>query len=466
MKNIAILIGVSDYKNKSNDLPMCENDVEAIHRIVLASQKYEIVEVIKGNVNSSQLRNRIIEIEKNIDEDVGELFFYFSGHGYVLKNHFYFCTSDTDLNDINSTAIEHEQIDDIVRRINPRLYVKVVDACYSSTQYIKEFDYKTKSINNCYFLFSSRSIEQSIADNDMSFFTKYFIEAIIKNNKEKSIKYIDIVNYLADQFTRERQTPEFITQGDMLDEFVEYNDSVKKVLEDLKNEHAKKNEPEDTIITISMEELINEKIRKIASQDEYRRVMELIDENIRNVKINGEELRKAFNLNVYSNKDIDNIPDKEIIANWIFENKEKCNLFANTNIGQLRKILAYNLGRALEKINGRNETENVEKITITETEFPFHYIIEYIPKKIGIEKYGIELIIISSPYKIYLFFSKEIFSLVSWSDYELKESTQWEKYEIEIRENENISELIESYIKDFEKYIVKAISEYLKNLNI
>ena len=215
-----------------------------------------------------------------------------------------------------------------------------------------------------------------------------------------------------------------------------------------------------------MEELINEKIRKIASQDEYRRVMELIDENIRNVKINGEELRKAFNLNVYSNKDIDNIPDKEIIANWIFENKEKCNLFANTNIGQLRKILAYNLGRALEKINGRNETENVEKITITETEFPFHYIIEYIPKKIGIEKYGIELIIISSPYKIYLFFSKEIFSLVSWSDYELKESTQWEKYEIEIRENENISELIESYIKDFEKYIVKAISEYLKNLNI
>lgn len=466
MKNIAILIGITEYKNQNDNLPMCENDVENVYKIISASEKYEMIEIMKGNVSSAEIRNKIIEIEKKVKEEIGEVFFYFSGHGYTANGNFYFCTSDTDVSDINSTAVKHEQIDDIIRRINPKLYVKVVDACHSSTYYIKDFNYEAKRINNCYFLFSSKQTQASLANNYMSNFTKFFIEAIIKNKEQQSIKYIDICNYLADQFKKLDQTPEFVTQGDMLEEFISYSKTVKEVLKVLENDITSSNGRRNVDVQVSLGEMINSKIQKIATKDMYKEFMEQLNDNINDIQIINEDLKKEFVLNLYYDKNIDDILDKAIIANWIYENKEKYNLFASSNIGQLRRMLAYNLGRALEKINGKNEMENTEKITITENEFPFHYKIEYIPQKIGLEKYCADLIIISSPYKIYLFFKNEIYSLISWDRYELKTSSEWKKYEIEIKEKEKIDAIIKEYMNDFEEYVIKAINEYLSNLSI
>lgn len=466
MKNIAILVGITEYKDKSNNLPMCKNDVENMYKIISASGKYELIEVLKNEVDSSIIRNKMMEIEKNITEEIGELFFYFSGHGYTVNDNFYFCTSDTDVNDINSTSILYDQIDDIVRKINPKLYVKVVDACYSSTYYIKDFNNKAKKINNCYFMFSSKQTQTSMANAYMSDFTKFFIDAIIKNKGKGSIKYIDICNYLADQFKKQKQTPEFITQGDMLSEFINYNTKVDELLNILEREFNDKFDNINLKEQISLEEMINEKIKKIATKDMYNEFMELIQEKINEIQIKNEDLKKEFNLNLCCDKNIENISDKAIIANWIYENKEKYNLFANSNIGYLRRMIAYNLGRALEKINGKNEMENTEKIIITEDEFPFHYEIEYIPKSVGLEKYNIDIIIISSPYKIYLFFMNKIYSLSSWSNYELKDTMEWKKYEIEIKEKDKISKVIDDYMNDFENYVINAINEYLTNLSI
>lgn len=466
MKNIAILIGISEYKDKNKNLPMCKNDVENMYKIISASGKYEIVEVLKENVDSAVLRNKMVEIEENISDGIGELFFYFSGHGYTANDNFYFCTSDTDVNDINSTSIMYEQIDDIVRKINPKLYVKVVDACNSSTYYIKDFNSESKKINNCYFMFSSKQTQASLGNAHMSYFTKSFLDAIIKNKGKESIKYIEICNYLADQFKKQKQTPEFITQGDMLSEFINYNTKVNDILSILESEFIEKYENVNKNEQITLEEMINQKIQKIATKDMYDEFMKLLNEKLNDIQINNEDLKKEFDLNLYYDKNIENISDKAIIANWVYENKEKYNLFANTNIGDLRRMITYNLGRALERINGKNEMENSEKITITEDAFPFHYEIEYIPKKIGLEKYCVDVIIISSPYKIYCFFMNKIYSLVSWNSYELKTTSEWKKYEIKIKEKEKINEIVYDYMNDFEDYIVNAINEYLKNLSI
>ena len=196
MKNVAVLIGITEYKEKSINLPMCEKDVESMYKIISASGKYEYIEVLKGNIDSEKIRNKMMELENKIEEEIGELFFYFSGHGYTANNNFYFCTSDTDINDINSTSILYNQIDDIVRRINPRLYVKVVDACYSSTYYIKDFNCTPKKINNCYFMFSSKQTQTSFANKYMSDFTRFFIEAIIKNKEKLVFSEIDLDKYI------------------------------------------------------------------------------------------------------------------------------------------------------------------------------------------------------------------------------------------------------------------------------
>ncbi len=466
MKNIAILIGITEYKNKEKNLPVCKNDVENIHKIILASSKYEIIEVIKGSCTSSEIRNKIMEIEKDVDEEIGELFFYFSGHGYNYNGNFYYCASDTDIIDINSTGILYEQIDDIIRKINPRLYVKVIDACQSSTYYIKNINSEEKKINDCYFMFSSKQTQSSWTGKYMSDFTKLYIEAIIKNQESQSIKYIDICNYLADKFQKLNQTPEFVTQGDMLGEFINYNPKVKECLIEIGSKLEENIVNNKKVEEISLKDIIHTKIKKLATQDMYKGFMELLNENINSIQIHNEDLKREFDLNVKSNNNIDNIIDKENIANWVYENKEKYNLFANSNIGQLRRMLAYNLRRTLGTISGQNEIENLEKITITENEFPYHYTIEYIPKEIGLEKYCIDLVIISSPYKIYLFFMNIIQSLASWNSYEVKISSEWKKYEIEIKNKEQIQNVISEYINIFEDYVIKAINEYLDNLDI
>lgn len=463
MKNIAILIGITEYKNEEKNLPMCENDVENMYKIISASSKYEIIEIIKGKCTSSEMRNRIMEIKESIDEEIGELFFYFSGHGYNSKGNFYFCTSDTDTTDINSTGILYNQIDDIIRKINPKLFVKVIDACQSSTYYIKNLNLQEKKINDCYFMFSSKQTQSSWAGKYMSEFTKFYIEAIIKNQGKRSIKYIDICNYLADHFQDSNQTPEFVTQGDMLGEFIAYNTKVKECLKQIEeklNEGIEEKKKDET----PLQEVIRMKIKKIATQDMYREFMNLLNKELNSIHIQNEDLEKEYNLNVQSNNNVDNILDKENIANWIYENKEKYNLFANSNVGQLRRLLAYNLRRALKTLNGEDEIKDMEKVEITENEFPCHYIIEYIPKEIGLEKYCIEIVIVSSPYKIYLFFMNIIQSLASWNSYETKISTEWKKIEVEIRNKEQIKNMISEYQSRFEEYVISAINKYLEGL--
>ncbi len=465
MKNIAILIGVTEYKNKERNLPVCKNDVENMYKIISASSKYEIIEVIKGSCTSSEIRNKIMKIEKDIDkEEIGELFFYFSGHGYSSSGNFYFCASDTDIVDINSTGIIYNQIDDIIRKINPKLYVKVIDACQSSTYYIKDFSSEEKNINDCYFMFSSKQTQSSWTGKYMSDFTKFYIEAIIKNQESQSIKYIDICNYLADQFKKTIQTPEFVTQGDMLGEFIEYNSKVKKCLIEIQKELEENIENNKKIEELPLKEIIHTKIQKLATQDMYKEFMKLLNENIKSIQIYNEDLKVEFDLVVEYNSNINDIVDKAIIANWVYENKEKYNLFANSNIGFLRSTLAYNLRRTLGTINGQNEVVNLEKVTITENEFPCHYMIEYIPKEFGLEKYCIDLVIISSPYKIYLFFMNIIQSLASWNSYEMKVSSEWKKYEIEIKNKDQIRNVISEYINSFEDYVIKSINDYIDNL--
>lgn len=465
MKNIAILIGITEYKNKEKNLPICQNDVENMYDIIQASSKYEMIEVMKGNCTSSEIRNKIIKIEKEVDQEIGELFFYFSGHGYSSDEKFYFCASDTDIANINSTGILYEQIDDIIRKINPKLFVKVIDACQSSTYYIKNFSSEEKKINDCYFMFSSKQNQSSWAGKYMSDFTKLYLEAIIKNQEKQSIKYIEICNYLADQFQKLNQTPEFVTQGDMLGEFIDYNAEVRKCLKQIEGKLKDNVESKKKIEETSLQEMIQMKIQKIATQDMYKGFMNLLDENINSIQIQNEDLKREYSINIENNGNLNNILDKEKISNWIYENKEKYNLFANSNIGQLRKMLAYNLRRALGNINGQDEMKNLEKVTITENEYPCHYIIEYIPKEIGLEKYCIDLIIISSPYKIYLFFMNIIQSLASWNSYEVKTSSEWQKKEIAIKDKAQIQNLISEYINSFEDYVINSINEYLDNLD-
>ena len=117
-----------------------------------------------------------------------------------------------------------------MKSLNPTLTVKVVDACFAGTEYIKSsynisniFDksLQEKNFEKVYFLFSSTRNETSIAFRDISLFTKSFVTAVFSFEKS-SIRYQDLVNFITDDLSSPKvnQNPYFVTQANQTEIFI------------------------------------------------------------------------------------------------------------------------------------------------------------------------------------------------------------------------------------------------------
>lgn len=247
MKNYAIILGVSEYLNAHN-LPACKNDADKMYKLLDATGKYEILQM-----DETLKKTEIIEkIDSFIDdtdlaEGIGEIFFYFSGHGDQDDTDMHYILQDTERDRINATALNNNELDNVIREKNPKLFVKVIDACESGLSYIKSFNEgnfyqkkdsvnrkSQKSFESCIFMSSSKKDESSVATRECSLFTRVFIEAVLEGSKAGTVRYSDIQNYITDEFADKRygQTPFFSSQGDGRAIFTLVTDQIKKMQQD------------------------------------------------------------------------------------------------------------------------------------------------------------------------------------------------------------------------------------------
>ena len=245
MKHYAIVLGVSEYSCATN-LPPCANDAKLMAEFLKATGKYELLE-LPSDVTKHQAIEKIESFlpTNDADENAGEVLFYFSGHGHQDDNDMHFVLSETRIPQLNSTALKNSEIDDVVRRVKPCLFVKIIDACQSGLEYIKGFDddfsegfnRSAKGFEKCIFLSSSKKSQSSYTGNTYSLFTKAIIDAVA-NSTPTSVKFIDIQNYLADVFQKDEngQTPFFSTQCDGTEVFCDKNETLKAFFGSLKQE--------------------------------------------------------------------------------------------------------------------------------------------------------------------------------------------------------------------------------------
>jgi hypothetical protein len=179
---VAILIGVSEYLDKRSNLPACKYDVEHMAEIIKATGKYDEVLFFSGDVRAAKLKTEISQSIDSLSKNpVEEVFFYYTGHGDFRNNEFYFALTDYSETSLRQTSLQNSEMDNWLRALNPKLAVKIVDACNSGTLYIKDDSYFEahikKSVDQfeaCYFMFSSSSQEPSYQDNALSYFTRSF----------------------------------------------------------------------------------------------------------------------------------------------------------------------------------------------------------------------------------------------------------------------------------------------------
>lgn len=222
--NLALLIGIEKY-DRLPSLAACANDLVNMHELLKATNKYQEIKVL--DVTSAE------EVKKSLRDffskfsnssKVNEVFVYFSGHG-GYQNDALFCCSDFDNKRASTTSISNAELDDLLRSINPKVAVKVIDACQSGAPYIKDsVDGFVKSLgasrlSSFVCMSSSQHDQNSYATNTGSDFTNAWIESAL-SKQTGDILYRDIQAALADAFSSiPSQTPYFVNQGSGLETF-------------------------------------------------------------------------------------------------------------------------------------------------------------------------------------------------------------------------------------------------------
>src|SRR5579872_5925108 len=141
MKNLGIVIGVSEYTGSMDDLPACKPDAEAVTKILQTDKRFGELLYIDTDTRSGSIKQKIIEfINANKTHEIGDVVFYFSGHGHFSGDEFYYLLTDYDERRTKQTTLENSELDNLVRLLNPKLFVKIVDACHSGVTYIKSTD--------------------------------------------------------------------------------------------------------------------------------------------------------------------------------------------------------------------------------------------------------------------------------------------------------------------------------------
>lgn len=334
--NIAIIVGVSDYINETK-LPACKRDAELISELLVATGKYTEVLLLNENTTISSLKENLRAFfSKYSGKDIEEAFFYFSGHGsyHSTLEDVLLCSSNFDSKKPGFTSLSNSDIDNLLRSVNPKVAVKVYDACNAGAQYIKDLDagdkfdkaLRVSQLNAFHFMASSRLDQSSYADKEGSHFTIKFIEGALANESGQTM-YRDIQAFVADSFVNKKeQTPFFVSQGTGLEVF----STVTSQMISLRNKrNGYLDETEKSSDTRIVEPELKKQIDQIVtikdaafvSENEVISFLESSKEKLTKEKIKDPLVKNYYKLDINFDGKVESLPNAKSIAEWLHTQK-------------------------------------------------------------------------------------------------------------------------------------------------
>lgn len=420
MRNIAIVLGVSEYQNAA-DLPACKNDVAMITRILHATKKYEVL-VLDEASSKQQILDQIEAaiLPNDSESDVGEFLFYFSGHG-VQDDEVHFILNNTVLDRINSTALNNSEIDELARKCSPKLYVKIVDACQSGFAYIKA-PFSTseelslapllleKSLDNCIFMSSSKKEQLSIATNEYSIYTQAFVNAVLDCTEQDTIYYSDIQNIITDTFSSRNlpQTPYYTNQGVGRAVFSHTTQELKEL--------AKEKETTEAQIpgVKSETELSIDNFLALYRDETY--VKEMLSE-IKSIMcttlVNSNWFQKYYNVSFESYSYEDPRTDSKIIR-FLYSRKTE-NLFVEFEPDKTDS----------ENIFGLPSLSLPKRYNILALNLPSVFSYHMLPKYEALPRYEVSFVFVYSDTYMYILNASRQYVRKGWGEYALQQSTNY-----------------------------------------
>ena len=425
MKNYAILLGVSEYQNAAG-LPACKNDVEIMHRLIQSTQKYDII-VLDSCINKQQCLEQIdIFLPENTDDnEIGEILFYFSGHGYQ-DSEACFILNSTTLDKINSTSVKNSEVDAIIRKKNPKLFVKIIDACNSGLTYIKSLPVSTESLDittlsekrfeNCVFMCSSKKDQTSLATKEYSLFTKSFVNAVIEASG-KTIRYCDIQNYIADDFQSLgiEQTPYFITQNDGRDIFTEPTALLKELIESI-NTMIQASATDDFGRPTEIDQKIEEFLSRYRSLDSVKALIEVMDDIISTIVFPESWVKNYYEME-YLETGYPHEEESDIVK-FLYEKRHSENLHVEIDTEKKSSQNVYfEIGSLFP--------QRPKKFTSKAYDLPTFRSIVFRPLQVGLPRYELSFVFVYSDTFLYFFTGSKQYIQKGWREFVEEDNTKY-----------------------------------------
>lgn len=467
--NIAIILSVSEYQNTSC-LPGCVLDGQLIKSLLDETSKYKEILFINQETDSIKVKEKLsIFITNNQAGVFDEVFFYYTGHGDFRDNEFYYILSDFDTNSYRQTSLCNSELDNFLRQLNPKLTIKIIDACHSGLTYIKDNDGFSKHLdeskqrfNNCYFMFSSMSDQASYQTNIISHFTKSFVDSVIKYSSTE-IRYKHIVDYISDEFEKNAfQKPFFITQASFTENFCSVSQNMKILLSKQIKKLLETKSDDDELKELSLVNLIKKDAERYCSEEEALEAINAIKRLVDNYQHSPEFIELYEILSQFENNYKPIYEHIDSLGKWLKDNNN--NYFSkvtykkklvspkkrNNSITEvLGSSLFYDPDAVFEEyISGFDITVNV----------PFKLVnIQANPKYPNLDLFTCNIAFVFSPNAIRFFYLYSILKLEAWEDYTHDSSSDWQTIEVEIKNVAQLKEAVDNILNKFNSFVIDPL---------
>ncbi|EGR3503281.1 caspase family protein [Vibrio parahaemolyticus] len=486
-KKLAMLIGVSNYDNEAS-LEPCSRDLELMSSIINLTQKYDDCLLLNESPNSTEAKAALSSfIRKYQEDDIEEVFFYYTGHGTRYGDDFLYLFSDFSGSKIEQTSLRNSEFDSMLKSLNPDLAVKIVDACQSGTEYIKSNNdlqvvfekSSTNNFNKTYFLFSSSNTQSSIALPDYSVFTKSFAHSL-QNFEGKDIRYRDIMAYISDDVSVQKyQTPLFVQQADNTEVFCNVSELLGEKLEELL--------PSSSSIKLEDEEDVTEGGKSELSEDEKliqairakakdycneEKCMQSLSKLIETVKAFEWSviLNELYDIEVDLETDCHKLNNTESIANWLKSNDD--NYFARPTYKDeeyevkekveyepqsIRSLAMFGREKRVEYRPVTKYRKVVDGFELTAPSPGSALVVTLTPSEENLPWYQVFITFVFSKSKLTIFCKYERLKEVSWNNRKLGNSQEWQIAHCKLSDQDEIQNVMSNLLKQVESSIVKVL---------
>lgn len=498
---LAIVGGVSDYLFQTK-LPACRNDAAVMRSFLEETKSFADICFLYGATTGIAAKKAISEfVQKHRGSSVRELIFYFSGHGDRTVDDFFYAFSDYKSDKKESAGLRNSELDSLIRNLSPELTIKIVDACYSGSTYIKSEDplgptveksAKENKLKKLYFLHSSAADQTSLAGPQLSWFTQAIFQALV--NESGAVRYRDLIAAVADEMEQKGgPRPTFVVQADNLEIFVHMEQALTdlvrsvlgltgssaspgtKVLDNLPDgssevtNHLPINAPV-SLATVAESKVKDTYCTQIEAEQNLKLLLALADPESW-----PERIKDAFELQIRI-YEAGEIPNRTAVARWISNSRDD-SVFAKllydieTYTEEEYKEMPkkptgpdpFSSFRKLHDFFGEEKEyklETVEKKRRVLSGFDYTvdpifspHALHFVPKFASLEEYAACMVCVFSRKILTLLYSTEHLPYKAWNSTDSPRALQWKQLSASLKDQEKIKELVEVVVGEISDFI-------------